>query len=313
MVGKKYVFGYAKHMRDALPRASFIGFTGTPISKDDRDTRGVFGDYVSIYDIQDAVDDKATVPIFYESRLVKIDINRAAIDELNKDVEDVMEDEEDVAARENTKSRWTQLAKLVGADARIKEVAQDLVTHFETRTSAIEGKAMFVAMSREICVNLFKEIIDLRPEWAGTKLRKNGKEIGYNSEDGAIRIVMTGSASDDAKFQEHIFTKGQKKRLEKRFKDPADSLKIVIVRDMWLTGFDAPPWHTMYVDKPMHGQSLMQAIARVNRVFKDKPGGLVVDYIGIASTALSPSASKMTRRTPVPWIRLDKAVRQVLS
>ena len=274
-----YVFGNAKHMRDALPNASFIGFTGTPIALEDRDTRGVFGDYVSIYDIQDAVDDKATVPIYYENRLAKLDINRKEIDALNQDVEEVIEDEEDVAARENTKSQWTQLAKLVGAQPRLEEVARDFVQHFETRAGTLEGKAMFVAMSRDICVALFEEIIKLRSEWAGTKLDSGG----WNAEDGAVRIIMTGTASDKAELQAHSYTKAQKKRLERRFKDPDDSLKIVIVRDMWLTGFDAPCCHTMYVDKPMHGHNLMQAIARVNRVFKDKPGGLVVDYIGIAA------------------------------
>jgi len=276
----EYVFGNAKHMRSALPGASFIGFTGTPIALEDRDTRGVFGDYVSIYDIQDAVDDKATVPIYYESRLAKLDINREEIDALNQDVEEVIEDEEDVAARETVKSQWTQLAKLVGAQPRLAQVASDMVEHFETRTAALEGKAMCVAMSREICVSLFAEIIKLRPEWAGTKLPNS---MGWNPEDGAVRIIMTGNATDRASLQEHVYTKAQKKRLERRFKDPADPLKIVIVRDMWLTGFDAPPCHTMYVDKPMHGYNLMQAIARVNRVFKDKPGGLVVDYIGIAA------------------------------
>ncbi len=277
-----YVFGNAKHMRDALPQASFIGFTGTPIALEDRDTRGVFGDYVSIYDIQDAVDDKATVPIYYESRLAKLDINREEIDALNQDVEEVIEDEEDVAARETVKSKWTQLAKLVGAQPRLAEVAQDFVTHFETRTGTLEGKAMFVAMSRDICVALFDEIVKLRPEWSGTKLPAD-KGGGWNPEDGAIRIIMTGTATDHTDLQAHVYTKAQKKRLERRFKDPADPLKIVIVRDMWLTGFDAPPCHTMYVDKPMRGHNLMQAIARVNRVFKDKPGGLVVDYIGIAA------------------------------
>ena len=279
----EYVFGYAKHMRDALPGASFIGFTGTPIELEDKDTRAVFGDYVSIYDIEDAKNDKATVPIYYESRLAKLDINRAEIEQLNQDVEEVVEDEEDLAARETVKSKWTQLAKLVGANPRLKEIASDMIAHFETRSSVLEGKAMFVAMSRQICVELFDEIIKLRPAWAGTKLTKDGKEIGYNPEDGAIRIIMAGSASDKANIQPHVFTKAQKKRLERRFKDPADPLQIVIVRDMWLTGFDAPCCHTMYVDKPMHGHNLMQAIARVNRVFKDKPGGLVVDYIGIAA------------------------------
>ena len=295
-----YVFGNAKHMRDALPQASFIGFTGTPIALEDRDTQGVFGGYVSIYDIQDAVDDGATVPIYYESRLAKLDINREEIDELNQDVEEVIEDEEDVAARENTKSQWTQLAKLVGAQPRLEEVARDFVTHFEMRTRQLKGdadpvekmanedvpegirngKAMFVAMSREICVALFDEIIKLRPEWAGTKLPNSDD---WNPEDGVVRIIMTGTASDKSHLQAHTYTKGQKKRLERRFKDSKDPLKIVIVRDMWLTGFDAPCCHTMYVDKPMHGYNLMQAIARVNRVFKDKPGGLVVDYIGIAA------------------------------
>jgi type I restriction enzyme, R subunit len=277
-----YVFGNAKHMRDALPNASFIGFTGTPIALEDKDTRSVFGDYVSIYDIQDAVDDQATVPIYYESRLAKLDINREEIDALNQDVEEVIEDEEDIAARESTKSKWTQLAKLVGARPRLEQVARDFVTHFETRTGTLEGKAMFVAMSRDICVAFFDEILKLRPEWAGTKLPPE-KGGGWNPEDGAIRIIMTGTATDRTSLQVHVYTKAQKKRLERRFKDPNDSLKIVIVRDMWLTGFDAPCCHTMYVDKPMHGHNLMQAIARVNRVFKDKPGGLVVDYIGIAA------------------------------
>lgn len=275
----EYVFGNAKHMRDALPNASFIGFTGTPISLTDKDTRAVFGDYVSIYDIQDAVDDQATVPIYYESRLAKLDINREEIDALNKDVEEVIEDEEDVVARETTKSKWSQLAALVGAKPRLEEVARDFVEHYETRSGILEGKAMVVAMSREICASLFREIIKLRPDWAGTKLPGGG----WNPEDGAVRIIMTGTASDKADLQDHNYTKAQKKRLERRYKDPADPLRIVIVRDMWLTGFDAPCCHTMYVDKPMHGHNLMQAIARVNRVFKDKPGGLVVDYIGIAA------------------------------
>lgn len=283
-----YVFGFAKHMRDALPRASFIGFTGTPIALEDKDTRGTFGDYVSIYDIQDAVDDGATVAISYESRLAKLDINRAEIDALNDELEEVIEDEEDAAAREKTKSRWAELAKLVGAKPRLEEVAADLVAHFDARNEALvlgdnaEGKAMIVCMSRDICVGLFQELIALRPMWEGTRRRKNGKDIGDNPEDGAVRIVMTGGASDRKEIQDHVFTKVEKKRVEKRFKDPADDLKLVIVRDMWLTGFDAPVCHTMYVDKPMRGHSLAQAIARVNRIFKDKPGGLVVDYIGIA-------------------------------
>jgi type I restriction enzyme R subunit len=267
-----YKFGYARHMRDALPNASFIGFTGTPIESEDKDTRAVFGDYVSIYDIQDAVDDGATVPIFYESRLAKLDINREQIEELSDQVEEVVEDDEDVGSREKTKGEWSRLEKLVGAGPRLKQVAEDLVNHFETRSSTIDGKAMIVAMSREIAVHLYNEIIALRPEWHDD-----------DPEKGAIKVVMTGSASDRALLQPHIHNKQTKKRFEKRFKDINDPLRLVIVRDMWLTGFDAPCCHTMYVDKPMKGHNLMQAIARVNRVFKDKPGGLVVDYIGIAN------------------------------
>lgn len=267
-----YKFGYARHMRDALPNASFIGFTGTPIESEDKDTRAVFGDYVSIYDIQDAVDDGATVPIFYESRLAKLDINREQIEELSDQVEEVVEDDEDVGSREKTKGEWSRLEKLVGAGPRLKQVAEDLVNHFETRSSTIDGKAMIVAMSREIAVHLYNEIVALRPEWHDD-----------DPEKGAIKIVMTGSASDRALLQPHIHNKKIKKRFEKRFKDVNDPLKLVIVRDMWLTGFDAPCCHTMYIDKPMKGHNLMQAIARGNRVFKDKPGGLVVDYIGIAN------------------------------
>ncbi|CRL49483.1 type I restriction endonuclease subunit R [Pseudomonas sp. URMO17WK12:I11] len=267
-----YKFGYAKHMRDALPNASFIGFTGTPISNEDKDTRAVFGGYVSIYDIQDAVDDGATVPIYYESRLAKLDINHELIEELSDQVEEVVEDEEDVGTREKTKGEWSRLEKLVGAGPRLRQVAADLVDHFETRSQSMEGKAMVVNMSREICVHLYNEIIALRPEWHD-----------LDPEKGAIKIVMTGSASDKPLLQPHIYNKQTKKRLEKRFKDINDPFKLVIVRDMWLTGFDAPCCHTMYVDKPMKGHNLMQAIARVNRVFRNKPGGLVVDYIGIAN------------------------------
>lgn len=267
-----YKFGYAKHMRDALPNASFIGFTGTPIATEDKDTRAVFGDYVSIYDIQDAVDDGATVPIFYESRLAKLDINREQIAELSEQVEEVVEDEEDISQREKTKGEWSRLEKLVGSTPRMKLVAADLVEHFEKRCETSDGKAMIVAMSRDICVQLYNEIITLRPEWHDD-----------DPEKGVIKVVMTGAASDKSELQPHIHSKKVKQRLEKRFKDSNDPLKLVIVRDMWLTGFDAPCCHTMYVDKPMKGHNLMQAIARVNRVFKDKPGGLVVDYIGIAN------------------------------
>lgn len=267
-----YKFGYAKHMRDALKNAAFIGFTGTPISSEDKDTRAVFGDYVSIYDIQDAVDDGATVPIYYESRLAKLDINQAEIEELSDQVDEVVEDEEDVGNREKTKSEWSRLEKLVGATPRLKQIAADLVAHFETRTEATAGKGMIVSMSREICVHLYNEIVALRPDWHDP-----------DPEKGKIKVVMTGSASDKPLLQPHIHNKQTKKRLEKRFKDVNDPLQLVIVRDMWLTGFDAPCTHTMYIDKPMKGHNLMQAIARVNRVFKDKQGGLVVDYIGIAN------------------------------
>ena len=261
----RYKFGFAKHMRDAIPYASFIGFTGTPVSLEDRDTRAVFGDYVSIYDIQDAVDDGATVPIYYESRLAKLDINRSAIDELNEEVEEVIEDEEDIAERERTKSRWAALEKLVGAEPRLKEVAEDMIEHFENRLSTIEGKTMVVCMSREICANLYKEITELRPDWHNADVEK-----------GSIKIVMTGSASDRELFRPHAYSKKQKKRLEKRFKDPKDPLKIVIVRDMWLTGFDVPVCHTMYVDKPMKGHNLMQAISQGKQGFPEqtgRPGG----------------------------------------
>ncbi len=268
----EYQYGYAKHLRDALPWATFIGFTGTPIESTDKDTRSVFGDYVSVYDIQDAVDDGATVPIYYESRLAKIDLNHAEIERLSQQVDDVVEDEEDMASREKTKGEWSNLEKLVGAEPRVSQVAEDIVIHFESRRNVLEGKGMIVCMSREICVHLYNAIVALRPDWHDTE-----------SEKGEIKIVMTGSAADKPSLQPHLYTKQTKKRLEKRFKDPKDPFRLVIVRDMWLTGFDAPSCHTMYIDKPMKGHNLMQAIARVNRVFKNKPGGLVVDYIGIAT------------------------------
>ena len=272
VTGSKYVFGYSKYMRDALPNASFIGFTGTPIAMDDKDTRGVFGEYVSVYDIQDAVDDGATVPIYYESRLAKLDINQTEIESLNDQIEDEIGEEDETSIREKIKSQWATLEKLVGAEPRIQQVAQDLVSHFTTRTETFPGKAMIVAMSREICVDLYNAIVAIKPEWHHP-----------DPDKGAIKIVMTGSASDKEKMQPHIHDKKTKKLFEKRYKDTQDELQLVIVRDMWLTGFDAPCCHTMYIDKPMKGHNLMQAIARVNRVFKDKPGGLVVDYIGIAN------------------------------
>jgi type I restriction enzyme R subunit len=264
-------YGYAQHLRDALPGATFVAFTGTPVSLDDRDTRAVFGDYVHVYDIEQAVKDGATVPIYYESRLAKLDLKQTDADALDTEVDELAEAEEGDAAKVAKLRRWAALAQLVGAPPRIQKVAGDLVTHFEQRLSAIDGKAMVVAMSREICVHLYDAIVALRPDWHDDDPGK-----------GAIKIVMTGSAADKPLLKPHIHSKDVRKRLEKRFKDPSDPFRMVIVRDMWLTGFDAPCLHTMYVDKPMRGHNLMQAIARVNRVFKDKPGGLVVDYIGIA-------------------------------
>jgi len=268
---KGYQVGYAQHLRDALPNATFVAFTGTPVSGEDRDTRAVFGDYIHVYDMQQAKDDGATVAIYYESRLAKLGLKEAELDELDAEVDELAEDE-DGDEQSKLKSKWAALEKVVGAEPRIRQVAADLVTHFEERSKAQSGKAMVVAMSRDICVHLYNEIIKLRPDWHDEDPAK-----------GAIKIVMTGSASDKPLLRPHIYSKQVKKDLEKRFKNPADPLRLVIVRDMWLTGFDAPCVHTLYVDKPMKGHNLMQAIARVNRVFKDKQGGLVVDYIGIAN------------------------------
>lgn len=271
IIGNKLVFGYSEYMRRALPNASFIGFTGTPISSVDKDTRDVFGDYVSIYDIQDAVDDGATIPIYYESRLSKLDINHAEIEELSDKVEEIIEDEEDTGIREKTKGEWSRLEKLVGSEPRIKQIAEDFIEHFEIRREAMNGKAMIVGMSRDICVHLYNAITKIRPEWHSSEIDK-----------GSIKVIMTGSASDKELLRPHIYNKKTKETFQRRFKDVNDTLNIVIVRDMWLTGFDVPCCNTMYIDKPMKGHNLMQAIARVNRVFKNKQGGLVVDYIGIA-------------------------------
>ncbi|CAM8798779.1 Type I restriction enzyme endonuclease subunit [Burkholderia pseudomallei] len=265
-------YGYAQYLRDALPGATFVAFTGTPVSLDDRDTRAVFGDYVHIYDIEQAVKDGATVPIYYESRLASLELKEADVSSLDSEVEELTEDEENDEAKVAKLRRWAALEQLVGAPPRIQKIAADIVEHFENRQSVMDGKAMIVAMSRDICVHLYNAMVALRPDW--------------HSDDptqGAIKIVMTGSASDKALLKPHIYSKDVRKRLEARYKNPVDTFKVVIVRDMWLTGFDAPCMHTMYVDKPMRGHNLMQAIARVNRVFKDKPGGLVVDYIGIAN------------------------------
>ncbi|WP_348685906.1 type I restriction endonuclease subunit R [Aeromonas bestiarum] len=267
----RYQVGYAQHLRDALPNATFVAFTGTPVSAEDRDTRAVFGDYIHVYDMQQAKDDGATVAIYYESRLAKLSLNNEELPHIDDEVDELAEDEEE-SEQAKLKSRWAALEKVVGSKPRIERVAADLVAHFEERSQAQHGKAMVVAMSREICVHLYDAIVALRPDWHDP-----------DPDKGAIKIVMTGSASDKALLRPHIHATQVKKRLEKRFKDPSDPLKLVIVRDMWLTGFDAPCVHTLYVDKPMKGHNLMQAIARVNRVFKDKQGGLVVDYIGIAN------------------------------
>ena len=268
---KGYQVGYAQHLRDALPNATFVAFTGTPVSSEDRDTRSVFGDYIHIYDMQQARDDGATVAIYFESRLAKLGLKEEALPDIDAEVDELAEDEEE-NQQARLKSKWAALEGIVGAAPRIQQVAADLVSHFEERSKAQTGKAMVVAMSREICVHLYDAIVALRPEWHDE-----------DPEKGAIKVVMTGSASDKPLLRPHIYSKQVKKRLEKRFKDPEDPMRLVIVRDMWLTGFDAPCVHTMYVDKPMKGHNLMQAIARVNRVFRDKQGGLVVDYIGIAN------------------------------
>lgn len=265
-----FIDGFARHMRDALPRASFIGFTGTPIEQTDANTRAVFGDYISVYDIQRAVIDGATVPIYYESRLAKLELKASERPNIDPDFEDATEGEE-VERKERLKSKWAQLEAVVGSDSRIALIARDMVEHFETRLGAMDGKAMVVVMSRRIAVALYDEIIKLRPAWHGE-----------DDDKGALKIVMTGSASDPLEWQPHIRSKSRREDMAERFRDPKDPFKIVIVRDMWLTGFDAPSLSTMYVDKPMRGHGLMQAIARVNRVFRDKPGGLVVDYLGLA-------------------------------
>jgi type I restriction enzyme R subunit len=265
-----FIDGYARHMRDALPHASFIGFTGTPIELQDANTRAVFGDYISVYDIQRAVQDGATVPIYYESRLAKLALDEAERPTIDPEFEEATEGEE-VERKEKLKTRWAQLEAVVGTDKRLGIVARDVVEHFERRCEAMDGKAMIVCMSRRICVELHREIVKLRPAWEAR-----------DDDQGAIKVVMTGSASDPAEWQAHIRNKPRREALANRFRDPADPLRVVLVRDMWLTGFDAPSLHTMYLDKPMRGHGLMQAIARVNRVFKDKPGGLVVDYLGLA-------------------------------
>ncbi|MBQ6726397.1 MAG: type I restriction endonuclease subunit R [Bacteroidales bacterium] len=273
VIGSEIKYGFAKYLRDALPNATYLGFTGTPIEKEDKNTPAVFGNYIDVYDIAQAVEDGATVRIFYESRLAKVELSdegRQLVEELDKTLSDCKSDAD--IAHGNAIRKWTQLEALIGSPNRIKNIAKDIVTHFEERQKVFEGKAMVVAMSRRIAAELYDEIIKLRPEWHSDDLAK-----------GAVKVVMTSSASDGAKIAKHHTTKEQRRALAERMKDPDDELKLVIVRDMWLTGFDVPCLHTLYIDKPMQGHNLMQAIARVNRVYKDKPGGLVVDYLGIAS------------------------------
>jgi type I restriction enzyme R subunit len=298
--GSKFKVGYAQHLRDALPNATFIAFTGTPVAAADRNTRQVFGDEIDVYDMLQANEDGATVPIYYESRLVSLELPEDAKKELN-DLADVLLEDEDEIVQSSLKQRWAAIEQIVGAEPRLEKIAQDIVTHFEARCSSplmADGKAMIVGMSRNFCVDLYDQIVKLRPEWHDSDFRK-----------GAIKIIFHSSASDDEKIRPHAYTKPQKEELEGRFKDPEDPLKIVIVRDMWLTGYDSPPCHTMYVDKPMKGANLMQAIARVNRVFKDKPGGLVVDYIGIA-TELKEALKDYTNssKTDAPVEIIDEAL-----
>jgi type I restriction enzyme R subunit len=294
-------YGFAKYLRDALPNASFIGFTGTPIEAADVNTPAVFGNYIDIYDISRAVEDGATVPIYYESRLARIELDEDEKPKLDAEVEALSEDEA-VTEQEKLKAKWATVEKLVGSEKRLALVAKDLAAHFEDRVAALDGKAMIVCMSRRICVALYDQIIKLRPDW-------------HSADDntGAIKIVMTGAASDPPAWQQHIGGKARRDLLAKRARDANDPLKLVIVRDMWLTGFDAPCMHTMYVDKPMQGHGLMQAIARVNRVFRDKPAGLIVDYIGIAQNLKSALAQYSPRDQEITGVDEAQAVAVLLE
>jgi type I restriction enzyme R subunit len=289
-------YGYAKYLRDAIPNATFIGFTGTPIEKEDRSTPQVFGKYVDIYDVQQAVDDGSTVRIYYESRLAKIDLKPEERPHIDQEFEEITEGEE-ISTKEKLKSKWARVEAVVGSENRIKTIARDMVEHWESRSSVLEGKAMFVTMSRRIAIELHNEIVKLRPQWY------------YPDDDkGKIKVIMTGSAADGPEWQDHIRNKQRRQNLAERMKDPDDPLSIVIVRDMWLTGFDAPSLNTMYIDKPMQGHTLMQAIARVNRVFRDKPGGLIVDYLGLAfelKKALSEYTEGDRKEAGIP---LDQAI-----
>jgi type I restriction enzyme R subunit len=295
-----FIDGYARHMRDSLPNASFIGFTGTPIEHTDANTRAVFGDYISIYDIQQAVEDGATVKIYYEGRLAKLELDEKEKPKIDPEFDEVTEGEE-LEKKEKLKTKWAALEAIVGTEKRIGLVAKDLVDHFEKRQEAMEGKAMVVCMSRRICVDLYNAIIKLRPQWHSD-----------DDKQGEIKIVMTGNATDPLEWQQHVRTKARREELAKRFKNPDDAFKIAIVRDMWLTGFDVPPLHTMYIDKPMQGHGLMQAIARVNRVYKDKPGGLIVDYLGLAYHLQKALAAYTEAQHPAEIPDQDKAVNELL-
>lgn len=294
-------YGFAKYLRDALPNASFIGFTGTPIETSDVNTPAVFGNYIDVYDISRAVEDGATVPIYYESRLARIELDEEEKPKVDAEVQALTEDEAQ-EEQEKLKRKWATIEALVGSEKRLSLVAKDLVDHFESRIAGLDGKAMAVCMSRRICVALYNEIVKLRPDWHST-----------DDNAGAIKIVMTGSASDPPEWQQHIGNKSRRDLLAKRAREAKDQLKIVIVRDMWLTGFDAPCMHTMYVDKPMQGHGLMQAIARVNRVFRDKPAGLIVDYIGIAQSLKSALAQYSQRDQETTGVDEAQAVAVLLE
>ncbi|MCB9737710.1 MAG: type I restriction endonuclease subunit R [Deltaproteobacteria bacterium] len=297
----EFIDGFARNLRDGLPNASFIGFTGTPIEFDDKSTPAVFGDYIDTYPISQAVEDKRTVPIYYEARLAKIALSEDKKPTVDDDFDEVTEGEEE-AVKGKLKAKWAALEAMVGTDERIALVAQDIVDHFERRTEILDGKAMVVTMSRRIAVDLYDAIVKLRPAWDAA-----------DDADGAIKVVMTGAASDPPNFQPHIRNKPRLKAIEKRFKNPKDPLRLVIVRDMWLTGFDAPCAHTLYVDKPMKGHGLMQAIARVNRVFKDKPSGLVVDYIGLAEQLRKAIGTYGGRKGEAPGVPIEEALAVLLE
>ncbi|MEO5361486.1 MAG: type I restriction endonuclease subunit R [Nitrospirota bacterium] len=291
-----FIDGFARHMHDALPKATFIGFTGTPIELTDKNTRAVFGEYIDVYDIMRAVEDKATVPIYYEARLAKIELLKEVTPKIDAEFEELTEGEE-LEKKEKLKSKWARLEAMIGSDKRIALIARDIVEHFEARLSVMDGKGMFVSMSRRIAVEFYGEIIKLRPQWHNNDIKK-----------GFIKVVMTGAASDPMNYQRHIHTKEERDLLADRMKYPKDELKLVIVRDMWLTGFDVPSLHTMYIDKPMRGHGLMQAIARVNRVYKDKPGGLIVDYLGIAPSLKEALAYYTQEGKETPTVKQEEAV-----